>query len=273
MEGKECTCKFVFTKVVMVAGIIAGALVSILGIVTIAGDTGALFSGKVVQWWIRDTTKVTFSDTKGLNHPDIWKRNWEHIIFEWVSQEPKFVQECDAKYLPLKTGFRTRKVAVGSELVTLENFTIDLHYYCVSHPDGVHCEGSSAYQGRIHMYTATVFYTNAYLGNQDMRWTIFVFAMILIAFGVVMILGELHVPLVVTKFTFFYYSFVKGLIYIALGFPCMGLANFLGLVTAIVLWIIGILNCIIGWRSVTTFDWKKVGQRGTTTVVTRREYI
>jgi len=275
MDGKEvnCTCKFIYAKVLMIAGIITGALLSVLGIVTITADTNNLFAKPIVRWYITDYRKITFSDTKGFSNHEFWIRPHEIIWFEWTTQTAKFVQECDAKYLPLKTGFRTKKTSTGSEYVPCDNFTIDTHYYCVSHPDGVHCEGSASYQGKFHMYTSTLFRTNNVLANQDHRFTIFSFAAISIAFGVIMILGELHVPLVVTKFTFFYYSFVKGLVYIAYGFPCMGLSNLFGLFTAIVLWIIGILNCIYGWRALTSFQWNKIGQRGTTAVVTRREYI
>jgi len=274
MEGKECTCKFILGKVVMIAGVITGALLAVLGIISIAGDTNGLFSGTMVRWFVRDTPRVTFTDNKGLSSNDVWTRTFDQIKFEWTTQKPRFVMECDAKYVPLKNpGFRTKKTTNGNEIVTVENFTIDVHYFCVMNLDGVSCIGSASYQGRIRMYTGSIFRTNAVLGNQNFRFTIFIFSAICIAFGIVMILGELHVPLVVTKFTFFYYSFVKGLIYIAWGFPVMGLCNLFGLFTAIILWILGIVNCIMGWRTVTTFDWKKVGQRGTTAVVTRREYI
>ena len=92
-------------------------------------------------------------------------------------------------------------------------------------------------------------------------------------FGVVVVLGELHVPVVTTKFTFFYYGFVKGLIYILVGIPCMGMSNIFGLCVAIFLWIAGLVNCVFGFRAVTSFQWSSIGNRGTSTIVTRREYI
>jgi len=276
MEGKEihCTCKVIFSKVLLIAGIIVGALLTILGIVTITADTNDLFvSGTFLQWYRTDIYRITFSDSKGLSNRDIWVRPHQFIRFEWTTQTKKFVQECDDKYQPLKTGFRTQTTSTGSEVIALDNFTMNTHYYCVSHPDGVHCETSSSYQGRIHMFKATPFYTNGVLGNQNYRWTFFILAATMIAFGVVMILGELHVPLITTKFTFFYYSFVKGIIYVAIGFLVMGMSNVFGLFVAIMLWLLGIANCVYGWRSLTTFQWSKVGARGTTTIVTRREYI
>jgi len=275
MDGKEvnCTCKFIYAKVLMIAGIIVGALLAVLGIVCITADTNTLFASPIVRWYKTDYRKVSFTDAKGFSSHEFWARPHEFIEFIWTTQNPVFVMECDAKFWPLKSGWKTKKTTNGDEIIPLDNMTIDTHYYCRSHYDGIHCEGSSSYQGKYHMYTSNDFRTNGILGNQDYRFTIFIFAAICIAFGVVMILGELHVPLVVTKFTFFYYSFVKGLIYIAWGFPVMGLCNLLGLFTGVALWIIGILNCIYGWRSLTSFQWNKIGQRGTTSVVTRREYI
>jgi len=42
---------------------------------------------------------------------------------------------------------------------------------------------------------------------------------------------------------------------------------------AVAMWVLGILNCVYGWRSLVNFQWNKIGARGTTTIVTRREYI
>jgi len=123
------------------------------------------------------------------------------------------------------------------------------------------------------MYVGTPFYTNGVLGNQNYRFTFFIISCLTIAFGIIIILGELHIPLITTKFTFFYYSFVKGIIYFAYGFLTMGMSNVFGLIVSIVLWLVGVLNCVYGWRSLSTFQWNKVGARGTTTIVTRREYI
>lgn len=92
-------------------------------------------------------------------------------------------------------------------------------------------------------------------------------------FGVVVVLGELHVPVVTTKFTFFYYSFVKGIIYFLVSMLCLGMANILGLITAILLMIAALVNCVFGFRAVKEFKWNTLAARGTTTIVTRREYI
>ena len=88
-----------------------------------------------------------------------------------------------------------------------------------------------------------------------------------------MILGELHVPIVTTKFTFFYYSFVKGIVYFLVSLLCLGMSNILGLVTAIIFMLAALANCIYGYRLLTTFQWSTLKNRGTTTIVTRREYI
>lgn len=88
-----------------------------------------------------------------------------------------------------------------------------------------------------------------------------------------MILGELHVAAITTKFTFFYYGFVKGIIYILVGMLCFGMSNLFGLFVAIVMIAVGVLNCVFGFRGVRSFQWNTIGSRGTTTIVTRREYI
>jgi len=185
--------------------------------------------------------------------------------------------ECDSGYTAhIEGGFMTKKGRTGDEELRIRDWdlTTPYHYYCVS-PDGEHCLITPGYQGQIYVYISsdTVFWTWGPMANQNMRWTFFILAACMIAFGVIMILGELHVPLITTKFTFFYYSFVKGLIYFAVGFLLMGMSNLFGLFVAMLMWIVGILNCIYGWRSVATFQWTKVGARGTTTIVTRREYI
>jgi len=173
----------------------------------------------------------------------------------------------------VKDGVKTKALNKGSEKIALDNFTLTKHYFCVSDGDSPYCDRRDAYHLRLNMYKGTPFYTNGKLGNQNFRFTFFLLAALMVAFGVVIILGELHMPIITTKFTFFYYSFVKGIIYIAIGFLVMGMSNIFGLFVAIYMWIVGILNCVYGWRSVTTFQWNKVGARGTTTIVTRREYI
>jgi len=156
----------------------------------------------------------------------------------------------------------------------MDNLTLTKHWFCKS-INNKECEydPSGKFHILVHVYKDNLFYTNGYLGNQNMRWTFFLLAVLTVTFGVIMILGELHVPLITTKFTFFYYSFVKGVIYFAIGFLLMGMSNLFGLFCAIYMWLLGILNCIYGWRSLTTFQWNKVGATGTTTIVTRREYI
>lgn len=125
----------------------------------------------------------------------------------------------------------------------------------------------------INTYSATAFRERNFLANQNMRFTFIVFLVLLIAAGVVIILGELHVELVTSKFTFFYFSFMKGVIYLAIGILCLGVANILGLCIAILFFIAGIVNCVVGRNQLIHFKWNEVGQRGTTTIITRREFI
>jgi len=279
MEGKEvkCTVKFVLEKVLLVAGIIAGAVLAILGIVTITADTSDLFAYPFVMWYVRDEHTVGFTDTKDFSRHDDWLRPNDYLYFEWTSNEFRTIIESNSNWERLSTGLKSETLKAGKILFKLDNITLDTHYFCMSNDGGATCDPrsdpSNNYRLTLHMYKGTVFYTNGYLGNQNMRFTFFILAAVMVAFGVVMILGELHVPLITTKFTFFYYSFVKGLIYFGTGFLCMGMANLFGLFVAIVMWIVGIANCVHGWRSVATFKWNQIGARGTTTVVTRREYI
>ena len=190
--------------------------------------------------------------------------------------------------------------------VSLKKLTIQTHYYCVTR-DKDHCRPEDQYHGRIHMYTGSIFRSSNVLGNQNYRWTFFVLAALAVfvphtftithisylarsrffllccfiplfqqtsVFGITMILGELHVSAITTKFTFFYYSFVKGLIYILVGMLCFGMSNLFGLFVALVMIAVGVLNCVFGFRSVRSFHWNTIGSRGTTTtIVTRREYI
>jgi len=276
MEGKEvkCSCKVIYSKALLIVGIISGVLLGILGIVTITADTANLFSATFFQFYITDYRKISFTDDKAFSSTEIWARPHEYLNFIWNTHASKCVIETDANYQRLEHGLKTRSTVSGNELLPLDNVTITTHYFCMSSDDSCRwCDYRSNYRLKVHMYKGTPFYTNGFLGNQNMRWTFFVLAALMVAFGVIMILGELHVPLITTKFTFFYYSFVKGLVYVAIGFLVMGMSNVFGLLVAIVLWVVGILNCIYGWRSVTTFQWGKIGARGTKTIVTRREYI
>jgi len=275
MDGKEvkCSCKLIYSKVLLVSGIIAGALLSILGIVTITADTRDLFTSTFFQWYTTDIRTVTYGDDKTFSSTDFWARPHEILRFQWNTRSPTCVFETDSNYVHYLTGgLRTRYVTGGNEKLPLDNLTITNHHFCMSTNNWT-CDSRANFHLTIHMYKGTIFYTNGFLGNQNMRWTFFILAALMVAFGVIMILGELHVPLVTTKFTFFYYSFVKGLIYVAIGFLIMGMSNILGLLVAIIMWVVGILNCVYGWRSVTTFQWGKIGARGTKTIVTRREYI
>jgi len=277
MEGKgtNCTCKIVYSKALLIAGIVIGGLLGILGLITLVGDTRNLFADPFVMYFTTTVRKITFTDDKSFSSVAIWARPVDQLYFEWTSKSNKMVMETDAKYMRLPTGVRTKGTTNGKETIPLSNFTITDHYFCMTNDWGVTCDPRATYHLVVHMYKGTYFYSTpaTYLGNQNMRWTFFILACMTIAFGVIMILGELHVPLVTTKFTFFYYSFVKGLVYVAFGFLVMGMANLLGLAMAVVMWALGILNCIYGWRSLATFQWNKVGARGTTTIVTRREYI
>jgi len=275
MDGKEvkCTCKVIYSKILLVAGIVGGVLLAILGIVTITADTTNLFASKFVHWYSYDVRSVTFTDDKGFSVTEWWSRPQDKLYFEWTTHSNKTIIETDAEYRRLETGLISVTTDVGRVWFDLDNITMTVHYFCMSNDGGRSCDARASYRLKVHMYKGTVFYTNGYLGNQNMRFTFFMLAVTIVAFGVIMILGELHVPIITTKFTFFYYSFVKGIIYVATGFLIMGMSNLLGLVVAIYMWILGILNCIYGWRSVVSFKWNKIGERGTTTVVTRREYI
>jgi len=275
MEGKEvrCSCKVIYSKVLLISGIVAGVLLAILGIVTITADTSDLFAATFFQWYTTDYRKVTFGDDKAFSQTEMWARPHEILVFQWTTHNPKSVRQCDGNYYQiLQQGLSTRYTITGNEQIPLDNLTITTHYFCMSN-DNRTCDYRSNYRLKLHMYKGTYFYTNGYLGNQNMRWTFFLLAVLMVAFGVIMILGELHVPLITTKFTFFYYSFVKGLIYVAIGFLIMGMSNIFGLFVAIIMWVVGVLNCVYGWRSLTTFQWGKIGARGTKTIVTRREYI
>jgi len=277
MEGKEvkCTCKVVYSKVLLIAGIIMGALLGILGLITIVGDTRNLFAYPFVDYFTTTIRKISFTDDKTFSSIALWARPIDHLYFEWTTKTSKQIMETDAHYIRLPSGIRTNTTKTGKELISLSNFTVTDHYFCMSNDWGVTCDARASYHLVVHMYVGTYFYTTpaTYLGNQNMRWSFFILACLIIAFGVIMILGELHVPLVTTKFTFFYYSFVKGLVYVAVGFLIMGMSNLCGLFMAIAMWVLGILNCVYGWRSLVNFQWNKIGARGTTTIVTRREYI
>jgi len=279
MEGKEirCTVKFVFEKVLLVAGIIAGAILAILGVVTITADTGDLFAPQFIQWYKRDEYTVKFSNSEGFNDHHIEAHPNDYLYFQWNGNNPRSIVEASSEYEPLGTGLKSEVLTTGTVLFKLDNLTLGDHYFCMSEDNGVHCDSrvdpSFSYRLKLVIKEGKLFYTNGYLGNQNMRWSFFILAAVMVVFGVVMILGELHVPLITTKFTFFYYSFVKGLIYFATGFLCMGMSNLFGLFVAILLWLVGIANCVYGWKSVTAFKWNTIGARGTTTVVTRREYI
>jgi len=275
MPGKEtkCTCRIVYGRVISITGIIAGALLAVLGIVTITADTGNLFPTNFFSWYSTTTFDVKFRDDSNFSRLEFWARRSHMLYFEWNCNSPKAIFETNSNFTdPLVNGIRTEAKNTGSELFSMDNFTQSTYYFCKSN-DNAHCDPNPGYHLIIHMYKGSPFTGPGVLGNQNYRWTFFIIACLSVVFGVVMILGELHVPIITTKFTFFYYSFVKGLIYIAIGFLAMGMANVLGLFIAIYLWIVGLLNCIFGWRSITTFQWKKVGQTGTTTIVTRREYI
>jgi len=275
MDGKEvkCTCKVIYSKILLIAGIVSGALLAILGIVTITADTSDLFAPTFFQWYTTDIRKVSFTDDKAFSSTEFWARPHQILLFEWTTHQNHTIIETDANYVRLESGLKSANLAVGKEYFNLDNLTITVHYFCMSNDAGRTCDPRSTYHLKLHIYKGTIFHTNGILGNQNMRWTFFLLACLMVAFGVIMILGELHVPLITTKFTFFYYSFVKGIIYVGIGFLVMGMSNIFGLLVAIVMWVIGILNCIYGWRSVTSFQWNKIGARGTTTIVTRREYI
>jgi len=275
MEGKgvKCTCKVIYSKILLFAGIVGGVLLGILGIVTITADTNDLFASKFVHWYVRDTRNITYTDTNGFNRVEWWSRPNDYNYFSWNSHTDHTLVETDSHYIYLETGFHSETTSVGRITLHLHNATIDTHYYCMTPGNSHVCGPLAADRLKIHLYKGTLFYTNGYLGNQNMRWTFFLLAVLSVAFGVIMILGELHVPVITTKFTFFYYSFVKGIIYVAYGFLVMGMSNVFGLAVAIYMWLLGIFNCIYGWRSLTSFKWNKIGERGTTTVVTRREYI
>jgi len=275
MNGQEvkCTCKIIYSKILLIGGIVGGVVLAILGVVTITADTTNLFSSKFIHWYVRDIRSITFTDDRGFSVTEWWSRPQDYLYFEWTTHEKKTIIETDANYILLETGLKSIDTDVGKVYFELENMTMTTHYFCMSNDHGRTCDPRASYRCKVHMYKGTLFYTNGYLGNQNMRFTFFLLAVLIVAFGVIMILGELHIPMVTTKFTFFYYSFVKGLIYIGIGFLVMGMSNIFGLVVAIYFWLLGIGNCIYGWRSVTNFKWNKIGQRGTTTVVTRREYI
>jgi len=281
MEDKEvkCSCKIIYRRIILICGILAGLMLAVLGIVTITADTYHLFtSGKFFQWYTTDIRKITFTDDKTFSSTGLWARPHELLYFEWTTHGKMLIMETDEKFKRLETGLRSAYTSTGKEYFHLDNITFATHYFCQS-DDGVWCmhySDGSVRKDRtltVYMYKGTPFYTNGFAGNQNFRWTFFILACLAVTFGVIMILGELHVPLITTKFTFFYYSFVKGLIYFAIGFLVMGMSNIFGLFTAIVLWLVGILNCIYGYRSLLSFQWTKIGARGTTTIVTRREYI
>lgn len=268
----KCSCKFVASKAVLICGLVAGALLTILGIVTITADTKDLFKTPFLRWYTPETSRITFSDTSGLRYRDVWQRPQEKIRWEWTSKSPRSILETDANYEPLPDGIRTEELTNGGVTVSLKKLTIQTHYYCVTR-DKDHCRPEDQYHGRIHMYTGSIFRSSNVLGNQNYRWTFFVLAALAVVFGITMILGELHVSAITTKFTFFYYSFVKGLIYILVGMLCFGMSNLFGLFVALVMIAVGVLNCVFGFRSVRSFHWNTIGSRGTTTIVTRREYI
>jgi uncharacterized membrane protein HdeD (DUF308 family) len=269
----KCSFKFVMSKMVMVAGIIAGALLIILGIVVITADTSALFSAPFVRWYTTDTYLITFSDTKGLSNTDIWLRPHEVVNWQWTTTTTKGIIETNEYYQILPDGFKTALLTSGDVKMKLNNLTIQPHYYCVTGDNPNTCRYGSTYHGIIRMYKSTAFRTNNTFGNQNYRWTFFFLALLMIVFGIVTVMGELRIPLVTTKFTFFYYGFVKGIIYVLVGVLCLGMANFFGLFVAIFMWVVGILNCVHGYKAVLGFNWSTVGARGTTTIVTRREYI
>lgn len=276
MRGGEvqCTVKVVTSRVLMFAGILGGVLLAVLGIVTITADTPHLFASPFVRFYTNDVVKINFKDTGQLSILKVWLRPQDEIEFTWTSTVKRRLMLCNNDHQPISPGFRTALKTVGDEIVSVANLSTGTsHYFCVSDETGERCTGYWRQKGEIAMYDGSVFQTNGQLGQQNMRFTLFALSVVIISFGIIMVLGELHVPLITTKFTFFYYSFVKGIIYLAFGFLVMGMSNLFGLFVAIYFWIIGIANCVYGWRSLAAFQWKSIGGRGTTTIVTRREYI
>jgi len=280
MEGKEikCTCKIVYKRVLLISGILSGILLIILGITTITGDTANLFPTGFFKWYTRDVHTCKFSEEKAFPYGvyngvrTLWARPQDHLVFEWTTRNQYSILQCNAYFQPITDGLKTEFTSHAKVTFELDELPITDHYFCRSY-DNVHCTGNANWRLRLTMYKDYAFRTNGYLGNQNYRWTFFILALLTVVFGVIMVLGELHVPLVTTKFTFFYFSFVKGLIYVAVGFLVMGMSNIFGLFAAFVMWVVGILNCVYGWRSLTTFNWSSIGATGTTTIVTRREYI
>jgi len=282
MQGKEikCTCNIVYKRVLLISGILAGILLVILGITTITGDTANLFPTGFFRWYSGDVYTVKFTDEKAFplsisnGVRTLWARPQDKLVFEWTTRSKSSVIQCDAYFQPIADGLRSDYETQGKVTFDLDDLPIAEYYFCRS-TDNRWCTGYSGnpYRMRLIMYKDQLFRTNGYLGNQNYRWSFFVLALLTVVFGVIMVLGELHVPFVTTKFTFFYFSFVKGLVYIAVGFLVMGMSNIFGLFAAFVMWAVGVVNCIYGWKSLTTFNWKGIGATGTTTIVTRREYI
>jgi len=282
MEGKEvtCTCRIFYRRLILISGILSGILLVILGITTISGDTANLFPTSFFKWYVRDIHSSAFNEEKGFSwsiyngEHTCWARQQDYLRFEWTTRNNYSVIQCNEKFGSFKNGgMKSDFTTHGKVTFELDKLEVgETYYFCRSFND-VQCSSHQRYHMRLVMFKDDLFRTNGYLGNQNYRWTFFMLAVFTTIFGIIMVLGELHVPAITTKFTFFYFSFVKGLIYISIGFLLLGMSNILGLAASIVIWVVGILNCIYGWGSVKTFNWSNIGATGTTTIVTRREYI
>jgi len=193
MEDKEigCTCKVVFSKLLLIYAIIMGALLGILGIITIAGDTNNVFANPFVRYVNRNIRKIAFTDDKPFTYTALWQWPIDDLYFEWTTKDYKMIIETDAKYIRLPTGVRSNGTRTGKVTFPLDNFTIGDHYFCMSNDWGRTCDPRATYHLVVHLYVSTYFANNHYLGNQNMRWSFFVLACLTILFGVIMILGDL----------------------------------------------------------------------------------
>lgn len=198
----------------------------------------------------------------------------ESLRISWATSAAHRLRQTNQFFVPLASGGFGTDTAETNGALTLGAYRFDAgyFYFCLTMPAN-DSECQPTFNRAMGVNNVGFFSMNTnWFGSYNFRFTYIVLMFVLIIFAVVMVLGELHVAAVTTKFTFFFASFTKGLVYIALGVLVMAVANVFGLVTAILLWITGIINMVVGRNYIVNYRWNEVTHRGTTTIITRREY-
>jgi hypothetical protein len=80
--------------------------------------------------------------------------------------------------------------------------------------------------------------------NINASWAIMFFAIGLIIFGILGILGELQIKVFIQGVAIFHAYWSRAIWYIIMGFFCLGLAGALGIASAIIVWVVAIMMLI-----------------------------